>query len=364
MTRECRTRGSRAPAPHPTDRTGRVHARGAAGPGQRRPRLKPQTAPAHLPARGHAWGRRAGRERGRGTRGAAQVPPPPPLTQPRIKVSKGRDRTGRAAAPPARSPHPIPGTPKSSPKSRDSPPQISAGAPFRALLTLLGLWPGLWPGPGVALAPRPRPPSPPDPRGDLDSVIHLAKALLGDTRALLELLKSRFPAEGEHKMDSLPVLAMSALELPNIQASSLLPRLGSDLLRYQRLLQPSVSICALSVPSVHLCPPQASSLLPRLGSDLLRYQRLLEWLRRAGAALRGLEPPLGALRGRLERLRGRLEHLVSRLSLPRPAPSPGVTPPPQVTPWGAVRAAHALLRGLHLYLDWAARALVLLRNRL
>ncbi|XP_066426105.1 interleukin-11 [Molothrus aeneus] len=199
------------------------------------------------------------------------------------------------------------------------------GAPWRALLALLGLWPGLWPGPGLALAPRPRPPSPPDARGDLDSVIHLAKALLGDTKALLELLKSRFPAEGEHKMDSLPVLAMSALELPNIQASAL---------------------------------------LPRLGSDLLRYQRLLEWLRRAGVALRGLEPPLGALRGRLERLRGRLEHLVSRLSLPRPAPSPAVTPPPQVTPWGAVRAAHALLRGLHLYLDWAARALVLLRNRL
>ncbi|NXE44448.1 IL11 protein, partial [Ptilorrhoa leucosticta] len=202
-----------------------------------------------------------------------------------------------------------------------------SSGPWRALLTLLGLWPGLWPGPGLALAPRPRPP-PADTRGDLDSVIHLAKALLGDTKAFLELLKSRFPAEGEHKLDSLPVLAMSALELPNIQASAL---------------------------------------LPRLGSDLLRYQRLLEWLRRAGGALRGLEPDLGALRSRLERLRGRLEHLVSRLSLPRPAAPPaGAVPvsPPPVSPWGAVRAAHAVTRGLHLYLDWAARGLVLLRNRL
>lgn len=215
-----------------------------------------------------------------------------------------------------------------SPKSRDCPPRVSVSpGPWRALLALLGLWPGLWPGPGLALAPRPRPP-PADTRGDLDSVIHLAKALLGDTKAFLELLKSRFPAEGEHKLDSLPVLAMSALELPNIQASAL---------------------------------------LPRLGSDLLRYQRLLEWLRRAGGALRGLEPDLGALRGRLERLRGRLEHLMSRLSLPRPAAPPaGAVPvsPPPVSPWGAVRAAHAVTRGLHLYLDWAARGLVLLRNRL
>ncbi|XP_041346358.1 interleukin-11, partial [Pyrgilauda ruficollis] len=63
---------------------------------------------------------------------------------------------------------------------------------------------------------------------------------------------------------------------------------------------------------------------------------------------------------------------VTRLSLPAvslspPAAPPGAppgAPPAQVSPWGAVRAAHALLRGLHLYLDWAARALVLLRQRL
>ncbi|NXE03192.1 IL11 protein, partial [Chaetorhynchus papuensis] len=175
--------------------------------------------------------------------------------------------------------------------------------------------------------PRPRPP-PADTRGDLDSVIHLAKALLGDTKAFLGGVKSRFPAEGEHKLDSLPVLAMSALELPNIQASAL----GG-----------------------------------RLGSDLLRYQRLLEWLRGGGGALRGLEPDLGALRSGGERLRGRLEHLMSRLSLPRPAaPRGGAVPvsPPPVSPWGAVRGGDAVTRGLHLYLDWAARGLVLLRNRL
>ncbi|XP_039557946.1 interleukin-11, partial [Passer montanus] len=164
---------------------------------------------------------------------------------------------------------------------------------------LLGLWPGLWPGPGLALAPRPRPP-PPDARGDLDSVINLAKALLGDTKAFLELLKSRFPAEGEHKLESLPVLAMSALELPNIQVSRLsLPRAGA-------------------APPVSLSPPQVSP---------------------------GVSP--GAPPGAPPGVPG----------------SPGA-PPPQVSPWGAVRAAHALARQLHLYLDWAARALVLLRQRL
>lgn len=42
---------------------------------------------------------------------------------------------------------------------------------------------------------------------------------------LVSRQKSRFPAEGEHKLDSLPVLAMSALELPNIQVWT---RMGGD----------------------------------------------------------------------------------------------------------------------------------------
>lgn len=136
--------------------------------------------------------------------------------------------------------------------------------------------------------------------------------------------RSRFPAEGEHKLDSLPVLSMSALELSNIQ------------------------------------PPGA---LSRLSADLQRYQRHLEWLRRAGPALRPLEAELGALHARLERLLRRLDHLLSRLSLSRPNDPHPALPPPG-SPWAAVQAAHAVLRGLHLHLDWASRALVLLRNRL
>ncbi|XP_035169451.1 interleukin-11, partial [Oxyura jamaicensis] len=72
-------------------------------------------------------------------------------------------------------------------------------------------------------------------------------------------------------------------------------------------------------------------------------------------ALRPLEPELGALQARLDRLLRRIDHL------PRPPPAP--LPPPG-SPWAAVQASHAVFHGLHLYLDWASRALLLLRNRL
>lgn len=54
---------------------------------------------------------------------------------------------------------------------------------------------------------------------------------------------------------------------------------------------------------------------------------------------------------------------LSRLNVPRPSAPPGALPAAG-TPWGAVQAGHALFQSLHLYLDWAARALVLLRNRM
>lgn len=189
---------------------------------------------------------------------------------------------------------------------------------WKALLALLGLCPAL------AAPPPPQRLRPPDPRADLDAIGSLAKALLSDTKAALTLLRSGFPAEGQHELDSLPVLAMSALELANIQA------------------------------------PGA---LGRVFGDLQRFQRLLAWLRRGGGALGPLEPELGALQARLERLLRRIDHLLSRLGLPRPSAPPSPLPPPG-SPWAAVQAAHAVLQGLQLHLDWAARALLILRNRL
>ncbi|KAH1181073.1 hypothetical protein KIL84_002007 [Mauremys mutica] len=186
----------------------------------------------------------------------------------------------------------------------------AGGNVCRLLVALLSLCEGLRGLPAPRLKPS-------DPRADFDSIISLAKNLLSDTKHLFHHFKSRYPAEGEHKMDTLPVLSMSA------------------------------------VPGG----------LARLSADLQNYQKHLEWLRRAGPVLRPLEPDLGALHARLERLVKRLEHLMSKLNLPRPS-DPLPTLPSHGTHWAVVQAGHALFHSLHLYLDWAARALVLIRNKL
>ncbi|KAI6049199.1 interleukin-11 isoform X1 [Marmota monax] len=180
----------------------------------------------------------------------------------------------------------------------------------------------------VAPGPPPGPPRvPPDPRADLDSAVLLTRSLLADTRQLAAQLRDKFPAEGDHNLESLPTLAMSAGALG-----------------------------ALQLPGV----------LTRLRADLLSYLRHVQWLRRAGGpSLKTLEPELGALQARLDRLLRRLQLLMSRLALPQSAPDPPAPPlAPPASAWGGVRAAHAILGGLHLTLDWAVRGLLLLKTRL
>ncbi|XP_011908998.1 PREDICTED: interleukin-11 isoform X1 [Cercocebus atys] len=193
----------------------------------------------------------------------------------------------------------------------------------RLVLVVLSLWPD------TAVAPGPPPGSPrasPDPRAELDSTVLLTRSLLEDTRQLTIQL-DKFPADGDHNLDSLPTLAMSAGALG-----------------------------ALQLPSV----------LTRLRADLLSYLRHVQWLRRAmGSSLKTLEPELGTLQTRLDRLLRRLQLLMSRLALPQLPPDPPAPPlaPPSST-WGGIRAAHAILGGLHLTLDWAVRGLLLLKTRL
>ncbi|XP_055001908.1 interleukin-11 isoform X1 [Sorex araneus] len=136
--------------------------------------------------------------------------------------------------------------------------------------------------PDEAAAPGPPPGLPrasSDPRVELDSIVLLTRALLADTRQLASQLRDKFPADGDHNLDSLPTLAMSAGALG-----------------------------ALQVPGV----------LSRLRADLLSYLRHVQWLRRVGgASLRTLEPELGALQTRLDRLLRRLQLLMSFLALPQ-----------------------------------------------
>ncbi|NXT43002.1 IL11 protein, partial [Pelecanoides urinatrix] len=131
--------------------------------------------------------------------------------------------------------------------------------------------------------------------------------------------KSRFPAEGEHKLDSLPVLSMSALELANIQVGDTDTSGGGE-----KSWRGEFGVLRSSG-----CPWVRGSLCP--------------W----GAKGAWLPPNPDAPPPQL-----------SRLSLPRPsAPQPPLPAPG--SPWLAVQAGHALFHSLHLYLDWASRALVL-----
>ncbi|XP_030863408.1 interleukin-11 isoform X1 [Gorilla gorilla gorilla] len=194
----------------------------------------------------------------------------------------------------------------------------------RLVLVVLSLWPDTTVAPG----PPPGPPRvSPDPRAELDSTVLLTRSLLADTRQLAAQLRDKFPADGDHNLDSLPTLAMSAGALG-----------------------------ALQLPGV----------LTRLRADLLSYLRHVQWLRRAGgSSLKTLEPELGTLQARLDRLLRRLQLLMSRLALPQPPPDPPAPPlAPPSSAWGGIRAAHAILGGLHLTLDWAVRGLLLLKTRL
>ncbi|MBZ3871231.1 Interleukin-11 [Sciurus carolinensis] len=189
----------------------------------------------------------------------------------------------------------------------------------------------------VAPGPPPGPPRvPPDPRADLDSAVLLTRSLLADTRQLAAQLRDKFPAEGDHNLDSLPTLAMSAGALGALQRDKF-PAEGDHNLD-------SLPTLAMSAGA--------------LGA--------LQWLRRAGGpSLKTLEPELGALQARLDRLLRRLQLLMSRLALPQTAPDPPAPPlAPPASAWGGIRAAHAILGGLHLTLDWAVRGLLLLKTRL
>uniref|UniRef100_A0A4W2EEV8 Interleukin-11 n=1 Tax=Bos indicus x Bos taurus TaxID=30522 RepID=A0A4W2EEV8_BOBOX len=157
----------------------------------------------------------------------------------------------------------------------------------------------LWPDRAAAPGPPPAPPrASPDPRAELDSAVLLTRSLLADTRQLAAQLRDKFPADGDHSLDSLPTLAMSAGALG-----------------------------ALQLPGV----------LTRLRADLFSYLRHVQWLRRSGGpSLRTLEPELGTLQARLDRLLRRLQLLMSRLALPQVPPDPPAPPlAPPASAWGA-----------------------------
>ncbi|KAL7977452.1 hypothetical protein Chor_009401 [Crotalus horridus] len=169
---------------------------------------------------------------------------------------------------------------------------IFADGVCQIVVMLLSLYEGLWAAPNPRLKPT-------DPRMEFDSIIALTRNLLTDTKTFSSHFKKHFPADGEHKLETLPVLSMNAVELANIQVSA-----G----------------------------------LVRFASDLQSYQRHFEWLKKAATWMT------------------RLNITRSNDTLP--------TLPTHGTHWSVVQAGHAIVHSFHLYLDWAARVLVLIRKKL
>ncbi|XP_060548721.1 interleukin-11 [Pantherophis guttatus] len=200
------------------------------------------------------------------------------------------------------------------------PPDVGSGkgdGVCQIVVMLLSLYEGLWAAPNPRLKPT-------DPRMEFDSIIALTRNLLTDTKTLSNHFKKHFPADGEHKLETLPVLSMNAVELANIQVSA-----G----------------------------------LVRFASDFQSYQRHFEWLKKSATWLRPMEHDIGTVHTRLERLLRRLEHLMTKLNITRPNDA-FPTLPTHGTHWSVVQAGHAIVHSFHLYLDWAARVLVLIRNKL
>ncbi|XP_010615214.1 interleukin-11 isoform X1 [Fukomys damarensis] len=188
----------------------------------------------------------------------------------------------------------------------------------RLVLVVLSLWP-------ERAAARGPPPG--SARAEMDSTVLLTRSLLLDTQELFAQLKNQYPVAGGFGLKSLPKLAMSAGALGALQLSSM---------------------------------------LTRLRTDLLSYLRHMQWLRRVGGpSVKSLEPELGTLQTQLDRLLRRLQLLMASLALPQVPPELPAPPlPSSLKDWRSIQAAHAIIGGLHLTLDWAVRGLMLQKAQL
>ncbi|XP_053547002.1 interleukin-11, partial [Bombina bombina] len=192
-----------------------------------------------------------------------------------------------------------------------------AGSFCQLALAVLSLCEGLWAVPLL----RPKP----DPKMDFDSILQMAKHLLSDTKHLFHHFKSKYPLEGEHKLDTLPVLSMNAVELSNIQVTT-----G----------------------------------LTKLSLDLLIYQKHFDWLKKAAHVVRPLDNEFTIIHNRIDKLVKKMDHLMIKLNIARVSDPPLPQLPNSTTQWSVVQIGHAIFHHFHLFLDYTTRVLVLMRNKL
>ncbi|KAK6468646.1 interleukin-11-like [Huso huso] len=138
--------------------------------------------------------------------------------------------------------------------------------------------------------------------------------------------KSHSDADGDHKLDSLPVLSVSA---------------------------------------TNLSTAQVKSTLSKLLSDLFSYEKHFDWLRRVSERPHhGHLPKVGGVLTHIRNMIASLQHQMIQLNVPRPPPPSPSLPPPHPPVWEAVQTAHAILKSFRLFSDWSVRALLSLSDRL
>ncbi|XP_028677883.1 interleukin-11 [Erpetoichthys calabaricus] len=160
---------------------------------------------------------------------------------------------------------------------------------------------------------------------DFDVLVNHAQALLKESKQALHLLKKVSSLEGEHKLESLPVLAASATDMSNIQVKAT---------------------------------------LSKLLSDLRAYEKHIEWVKATSEKHHHVQlPKMHAVLSRLQNFAGSLEHQIVKLGLvPPKSPSPAL-PPLNSNTWSVIQASHAILQNLRLFSDWAVRALLALTGK-
>ncbi|XP_043937469.1 interleukin-11 [Protopterus annectens] len=162
-------------------------------------------------------------------------------------------------------------------------------------------------------------------RVELQKMIKYATHLLADTKLLYNDFKNKYPAEGEHKLDTLPVLSGSAADITTLEVTS-----G----------------------------------LQKLRSDLHSYKNHLDWLKKAAHIVKSpLSNGFHLIHIRTETLANNMENMMTKLKIPYNSTDvPHL--PPHSTHWAAVQAGHAIFHDFILFLDWTVRALMVLRNKL
>ncbi|XP_066428493.1 interleukin-11 [Eleutherodactylus coqui] len=186
---------------------------------------------------------------------------------------------------------------------------------YQIVLAIMSVSEGIWSIPLMKTKPS----------AEFDSVWSMAKHLLSDTKHMYNNFKTKYPYEGEHKLESLPVLSINAAELSTIQ-----------------------------IPAG----------LTKLSSELFIYQKHFDWLKKAAHIVRPLDHEFTSIHNRIDKLVKKIDFLMTRMNIARVSDPPLPQLPNTTTQWGVVQTGHAIFHHFHLFLDYTTRVIVLMKNKL